>query len=465
MLTRTFRLAFAALAFSIANWLMLTQPANAAANSITVPDFAVDYWTPNLWQSSQPAGYTTFRPYPDFYPTDNALGIFGFGLIQCTSYCPANQTSSLSAQVNGLIQNHQYALTFYTQGYFFEQTAGGVLIPHTTIGPVKVSLGSAMSGPITVPGAPNPNPRLRSWEPRTVNFTYTDSGSSALLTFYQTYVGVNFPSDCFDCVANLWLASPSMTDVTPVTAPLLKVQKALGTGGRINNADQFKLSILNASTSAILNSASTSGSGSTVTGGVANITADTSTAYKFTEEMELASSSKIAQYGATLACSNANTAGTQIPSSIQVGQSLPLLKVGDDITCTITNTAKRATLQVRQMVLSPVPPNLAPPFTFSYTGNNGWSAPAISNQALNLPISSNAIALTATNTNTTVFTSLPDARWFTNSFSCTDLNAPGSGNPTGVLAQATTPSVTVPAIYVRAGAALRCSLVLGHLTP
>ncbi len=131
-----------------------------------------------------------------------------------------------------------------------------------------------------------------------------------------------------------------------------------------------------------------------------------------------------------------------------------------------TNTPTVATLQVRQIVLSPVPVNLLPPSTFSYTGNNGWSAPAISNAALNIASSSNPIALTAHTTDTTVFTTLPDARWFVSSFARTGLNAAVSGNPSGNLALPPSRStVTVPATYVRAGATLRCTLAMGHLTP
>jgi hypothetical protein len=151
---------------------------------------------------------------------------------------------------------------------------------------------------------------------------------------------------CEPCIENLYLGNASLVDVTP-TAPLLKVQKALSSAGRINDADQFLVAIRNASTSVALNSASTSGAGSTVTGGLASITGDTTTTYKVTEEMATGSKSKLAQYDAALSCSNANSSGTQFAAgSIQVGQNFPLLKAGDDVTCTLTNTPKAPVLRL-----------------------------------------------------------------------------------------------------------------------
>lgn len=143
------------------------------------------------------------------------------------------------------------------------------------------------------------------------------------------------------------------------------------------------------------------------------------------------------------------------------------VRIGAALECTVTLglSAPAATLTVRHMVVSPMPPNINPPFTFSYTGNNESSAPALQITALSQYFSTAAIPLAATNTATTVFTSLPDARWFVASFNCLDTTAATSGNQAGNLATSRTTSVTIPAGSVLPGANLRCTMVMGHVTP
>ena len=420
------------------------------------------------------------------------------------------------------------------------------------------------------------------WQRHTVHFTATDVIET--LGFGQgAGPALTYPS-CVPCHQYMYLDDISMTDVTTT----LKVQEALGSAGRINGADQFKVSIVNASTAATLNSANTGGTGSAITGGLASITGDTTTTYKVTQEMLTGSNSKLAQYDAVLSCSNANSSGTQFPAgSIQVGQNLPLLKQGDDVTCTLTNTPKAPTLRLTkamgaggridntdqftvqilqrltevgsgtttgsgsgisggttgwvslvagtsynlaevmvagspskigqydgvvtctnawtgsatvvpttpatpftptygdaldctitntakpvkltltQLIISPFPVNLLPPFRFNYSINNGWPVQpqALTTTTLNVPVSTAQQTLAARNAATTLSTSLPDARWFVSSFACTDSNAPGSGNATGNLVRVVASSVTIPAAKVRAGAALKCTLTMGHKVP
>jgi hypothetical protein len=368
----------------------------------------------------------------------------------------------------------------------------------------------------------------------------------------------------------------------------LTVQKALGTVGRINNADQFKVSILNAATAAVMGSGSTTGTGSTVSGGLASITGDTATNYKVVEEMLPGSVSDLAQYNAALSCTNANSAGTQFPpGSVSLGQNFPLLAAGDQLTCTVTNTPKAPTVRLTkalgaggrinnadqftvqilqrltevgsgttsgagsvlsggttgwinlvagssynlaegmtgtsvskisqydgvvtctnawtgsptavstapgtafaptygdvldctvtntakpvkmtltQLIISPFPVNLLAPFKFNYSINNGWpvSPQALTTTTLNVPVSTAQQTLAARNVDTTLSTSLPDARWFVSSFACTDGNAASTGNATGNLVRVVASNVTIPAANVRAGAALRCTLTMGHKVP
>jgi hypothetical protein len=326
-----------------------------------------------------------------------------------------------------------------------------------------VSLGSERAPAITPTFQNGSSP---NWGLQTHTFHYNGTSSSALLTFFSYFSGV-IRTGCVPCGDALVLAKPSLTDVTPVIAPTLRVQKALGTGGRVNTADQFTVQIVQDSATVVnpTTNSTTTGTGATVNPG-SGTTGTTSlvagTQYTITEAPS--GGTNLSQYNSTLTCTDA--AGANKALALNVAFSLQANEV---INCTLTNTPKpavaAATLQIRQSVLSPVPPNLLPPFTFQYTGNNGWSAPAISNTALNQAQTSAPIALTATGVATTVSTQLPNSRWFVAAFTCSDLSAPSSGNPTGTLVKSTTPSVTIPAAFVRPGATLRCALALGHATP
>ena len=143
------------------------------------------------------------------------------------------------------------------------------------------------------------------------------------------------------------------------------------------------------------------------------------------------------------------------------------VRSGSALVCTVTLSLSKpaATLSVRHMVLPPVPVNLKPPFTFSYTGTNGWTAPALTVAALNQYFSTAAVTLASANTATTLSTSLPEPRWQVVGFTCADTSAGASGNPVGTLVSSSSTSVTIPAAYVVPGATLRCSMLMGHLTP
>jgi hypothetical protein len=157
--------------------------------------------------------------------------------------------------------------------------------------------------------------------------------------------------------------------------------------------------------------------------------------------------------------------GTVVTGVRKLGDSFTAA-MGDGINCRMTNTVGGVTLQVRQLVRSPVPVNIVPPFSYTYpASNNGWTQQKLTNTALNAFTSSPVVNLTATNTDTTVYTTLPDDRWYVSSFNCIDTNAATTGNPPGFLVSVKATSVTIPAAKVLAGAALRCTILLGHYTP
>ncbi|WP_430446896.1 hypothetical protein [Sphingorhabdus contaminans] len=125
--------------------------------------------------------------------------------------------------------------------------------------------------------------------------------------------------------------------------PHIQISKALGTGGRRFSTDQFTVRINQGST--VVASATTTGTGTTVTGGNTGLVQLTpGTAYTLDEIMSGPGS--LTQYTSTLACTNAtNGVTTTFPTTVP-GNITPVL--GDIITCVVTNTrlAGNATLVV-----------------------------------------------------------------------------------------------------------------------
>jgi uncharacterized repeat protein (TIGR01451 family) len=119
--------------------------------------------------------------------------------------------------------------------------------------------------------------------------------------------------------------------------PRLTLRKALATGGRRFAGDQFTVRIRQNGTEVA--SSSTSGSGTTVTGGTTGVVSLVA-GQTYTLDEIAAGSTNLANYAASLACTNTTSGtGTALPSALP-GNITP--RLGDLITCTITNT-RRAT--------------------------------------------------------------------------------------------------------------------------
>ncbi|MBX9885448.1 MAG: hypothetical protein K2X68_10805 [Novosphingobium sp.] len=124
---------------------------------------------------------------------------------------------------------------------------------------------------------------------------------------------------------------------TNTVFPHLQLTKALGTGGRRFNTDQFVMQINQGTTT--LATTTTTGTATTVTSGTTpQVLVSAGTAYAFTEVGS--GTTSLTQYTATMACSNAFTGSTTALPSAVGGTVTPQL--GDVISCTITNT-RRAT--------------------------------------------------------------------------------------------------------------------------
>jgi hypothetical protein len=119
--------------------------------------------------------------------------------------------------------------------------------------------------------------------------------------------------------------------------PHLRLQKALGTGGRRYNTDQFVMNIQSGST--VLATTTTTGTTTTITNGATAMTQVTAgSPYSLSEAAS--GTTSLPQYTAVMTCTNANgSSTTTLPSGVP-GSITPVL--GDVITCTITNTKKNA---------------------------------------------------------------------------------------------------------------------------
>lgn len=138
---------------------------------------------------------------------------------------------------------------------------------------------------------------------------------------------------------------------TNAAIPHIRLRKALGTGGRRFNTDQFTVRIRSGTTD-IATSTTTGTAGTVTAGDTALVQLNAGTAYSLDEIMSGPGS--LSQYTAVLGCTNGtNGVTTSFPTTLP-GAITPVL--GDVITCTITNTrlAGNATLVVTKtsMILS-----------------------------------------------------------------------------------------------------------------
>lgn len=128
---------------------------------------------------------------------------------------------------------------------------------------------------------------------------------------------------------------------TNAAFPHIRLLKALGTGGRRFDTDQFTVRIRDGAT--VVSSATTTGTGTTVTGGDTGLI-QLSAATAYTLDEIISGPGTLSQYTPATACTNGpNGVSTTFPTTMP-GTITPVL--GDVITCTITNTriAGNATL-------------------------------------------------------------------------------------------------------------------------
>ena len=279
--------------------------------------------------------------------------------------------------------------------------------------------------------------------------TNATSGSSTVM---PTSLNQTFTTQAGDAI--------SCTVTNTPKAPSIRLTKALGAGGRANNADQFTV-LVQQRLSTIASGTST-GSGGVISAGSTgwtNLVAGTS--YNLGEVMASGSASNLAAYTGVLSCSNALAGSSTVLPTAPGAAFTPTY--GDVLDCTLTNTPKPATLTVTQKVIVTAPATFNPPLTLSYTGTNGWTLQKNNSTVLNTVTTGATQTLAALKlaTTLTVAVSTSEIGWKIASIRCTDTNAAVSGNPLPptILVSSTNNTIVIPANVVSAGAALQCAVI------
>jgi uncharacterized repeat protein (TIGR01451 family) len=123
--------------------------------------------------------------------------------------------------------------------------------------------------------------------------------------------------------------------------PRLRVRKLLGSGGRRFSTDQFTVRVMSGTT--VTASSTTTGTGGTINAGTGDTTLTVvNAAQGYTVDEVAAGTTVLGNYTAALSCTNA-TSGSTTPLPTTVGGAI-ILRPGDQITCSITNTRRTMAL-------------------------------------------------------------------------------------------------------------------------
>lgn len=130
------------------------------------------------------------------------------------------------------------------------------------------------------------------------------------------------------------------------SATSLSVNKAVGSTGRASTADQFTVAIKDSAETVTLAASTTSGSGTGQQASTGATIIAANTTYKITDEMAAGSNSTMGAYTATIACTRAGL--PYVPSGAAPTWTVVATAANQQIICTITNSRRSATLQLRK---------------------------------------------------------------------------------------------------------------------
>jgi uncharacterized repeat protein (TIGR01451 family) len=219
----------------------------------------------------------------------------------------------------------------------------------------------------------------------------------------------------------------------------LRLQKQIVTG-RESGTDQFALSI--ASGGSPLASTTTTGTGTTVTTGLATL-APFNPGVLHTLSEAASGTTDLGDYTSAYSCANASSGtGTVLPSGTGTSFSLTPAS-GDDITCTVVNTRRPVTLTLTKI-------SQGGTRAFTFTGNNGWTSQTLTTTATGVGVTGTAQTLTNPLVATTINEALPSGFQLSN-VTCTGM---GTG---GTVTQGAS-SFTLNAAAVDAGSNIACTI-------
>ncbi|MFM9934627.1 MAG: hypothetical protein ACKVOL_00350 [Novosphingobium sp.] len=292
------------------------------------------------------------------YPTSSGLGTQTFAVAGAPGTVGANivgsstPTALTTTIVGGGLQGVMFAVRFASiklnlqitgaraaaaDQFTFQINAtsgGGTLATGTSsgtgLGPfTAATLTTASALPVTLAqtmasGSVNPLTDYQSSLTCTNSVSSSTSLPSGVISTSYSFGSLQF-GDIITCT------------FTNTVFPHLQLTKALGTGGRRFTTDQFVMNINQGSTTVA--TTTTTGTTTTVnTGTTPQVMVTPLTAYTFTELG--AGSTSLTQYTSAMACSNAFSGSvTTLPSTVG-GTVTP--RMGDVISCTITNTRRTA---------------------------------------------------------------------------------------------------------------------------
>jgi hypothetical protein len=311
-------------------------------------------------------------------PTTLTTTLVGGGL-QGAMFAVRFATIRLTTQITGARAQAADQFTFNINATATGTNLASGTSSGTGLGPfTAASLSSAAALPLTLTQqmASGSTDTIAHYQ-SSLSCTNSSSGSSTPLPSNVLTTSYSFGSLAFGDAVNC--------TYTETPFPHLTLQKALAASGRQFATDQFVMNIDQGATNVA--TTTTTGSGATVTTGVTpQYQATAATTYKFSEAG--AGTTVLAQYSTAMACTNAYAGSTTTLPTTPGGTITP--KLGDVVTCTITNTklAANALLSVSKLatplsdpVNGTTNPKLIPGavITYSFVVANTGATPVDSN--------------------------------------------------------------------------------------
>lgn len=388
----------------------------------------------------------------------------GDGIAQTFATQPGHKyrvTFGLNSEANGLVPSSDNSKPYETGSDVLRVQAGDQDVAFAS----PYQSGSPGYG-VAKPGIAGVGAWQMPWVERSFVFT-AGSGTTTTIRFTVKEKSINHYPDPEDPTnTNLEETSPNGSNdliigmpLVEELAPVLTVVKALGGTGRLNNNDQFVVSIQK--NGVVQNStanSTTKGSGSTVDAGSGTtgpFVAEAGQEYTLHEAMADGSVSSLSSYASSVRCVNAFAQGTQFPTDLALNQAITLAG-SDVVTCTITNAPGLARLTINKI-------STGATGSFSFKGTaanaNGFSTDnsyAVSTTEPGKEAKGSGVNLAAINTLTEIQETIP-AGWNLTAASCVDANAAASGNPTSTFGVIVGNTLQIPAGNVRAGADLQCT--------